>query len=149
MCSYVDCSLVSTQLAASRFTVARSEFLPIPHPSPHVYSGNQTHVSSWVSANRGRVSRKSLDHYPTFPPTNPSIPRVFLYSLGLGINLGSAGAVMPAGPLQWHLDHLCSFCFFFKMLLAMSFSFFFFFNLFIYLFIFGCVGSSFLCKGSL
>lgn len=31
-------------------------------------------MNPWVSTTRGRVSRNSLDHYPTFAPTNPSRP---------------------------------------------------------------------------
>lgn len=103
MCFHVGCSLVSVEPAASKFTITSSQVLPRPHPLAHVYIGNQAHFSAWVSANRGRVSRKSLDHCPTFFPTNPSIPRSFFHSLGLGINLGSAAPAMMAEPLHWHL----------------------------------------------
>ena len=56
-------------------------------------------------------------------------------------SLGSPGKQLSGEKNRAHTGKLC--------FLSVVDILFFFFNLFIYLFIFGCVGSSFLCEGSL
>lgn len=98
----VDLGLVSIQFATSRFTTARSEFLPTPIPHPVC---TQAFGLTWIPGSVPKEAwflERALTTTQTFPLVTLQYPVFFLFFEAWN-NLGSVKTVMTVETLGWPL----------------------------------------------